>query len=56
MFISRMGQRASRFPFYIESWPITPLWIDVTMLPIDCRNDQTKIIDTPLTLTLETYE
>jgi len=36
MFISPMGQQACRLPFYIESRPITPLWIDVTMQPFDC--------------------
>jgi len=51
--ISPMGQRACRMPFYIESRPITSLWIDVTMQPFDCGKDQTKIVDTPLTLTLE---
>jgi len=39
--ISRMGQRAWRLPFYIYSWPITPLWIDETMQPFDCRNNPT---------------
>jgi len=53
MLTSPMGQRACRFPFYIESRPITSVWIDVTMQPFDCRKDQTKIVDTPLTLTLE---
>jgi hypothetical protein len=48
--ISRMGQRACHLQFYIQSRPITPLWIDVTMKPFDCRKDQTQIVDTPLTL------
>jgi len=48
--ISRMGQRACRLPFHIESRPITRLCIDVTMQLFDCRKDQTKIIDAPLTL------
>jgi len=51
--ISPMGQSACRLPLYIEIWPITPLWIDVTMHPFDCRKDQTEIVDTPSTLTLE---
>jgi hypothetical protein len=38
-FISRMGQRACRLPFYIYSQPITALWIDATMEPSDCRKD-----------------
>jgi len=48
--ISRTGQRAGRLPFHIESRPITRLWIDVTMQLFDCRKDQTKIVDAPLTL------
>jgi hypothetical protein len=48
--ISRMGQRACRLPFQIESRPITRFWIDVTMQLFDCRKDQTKIVDAPLTL------
>jgi hypothetical protein len=40
----------------IESRPITHLSIDVTMQPFDCRIDWTRNDDTPLTLTLETYE
>jgi hypothetical protein len=55
-FISTLGQQACRLPFYIESQPIPPLWIDVTMQPFDYRKDQTKIVDAPLTLTLETYQ
>jgi len=51
--ISPMGQRAYRLPFYIESPPITRVWIDVTIQPFDCRKDQTEIADAPLTLTLE---
>jgi hypothetical protein len=51
--ISLIGQWACRLHFYIEIWPITPLWIDVTMQPFDCRQDKTKIVDAPLTLTLE---
>jgi len=43
MLICRMGQRACRLPFYIQSQPITPFWIDVTMEPFDCRKDQTNI-------------
>ena len=50
MLISQMGQRACRLPFHIESRPITHLWIDVTMQLFDCRKDQTKIVDAPLTL------
>ena len=53
--ISRMGQRACRLPLYMKKRPITPLWNDVTMQPFNCRNDQTKIADAPLMLTLETY-
>jgi len=48
--ISRMGQRACRLPFHIESRPITRLWIYVMMQPFDCRNDQTTIVDALLTL------
>ena len=48
--ISQMGQRACRLPFQIESRPITRFWIDVTMQRLDCRKDQTKIVDAPLTL------
>jgi hypothetical protein len=48
--ISRMGHRACCLPFHIETRPITPLWIVVTMQPFDCRKDQTKIFDAPLTL------
>jgi hypothetical protein len=54
--LSRMGQRACRLPFHIESQPITRLEIYVTMQPFDCRKDQTKILDALLTLTLETYQ
>jgi hypothetical protein len=50
MLISRMGQRACRLPFHIESRPITRLWIYVTMQPFDCQEDQTKIVDALLTL------
>jgi hypothetical protein len=32
MLIPRMGQQAYRLPFYMETWSITPLWIDVMML------------------------
>jgi len=53
--ISSMGQRACHLPFYIYSRPITHLWIDVTMQPIDCRNDQTEIVRALLMLTLEIY-
>jgi hypothetical protein len=48
--ISRMGQRACRLPFHTESRLITRFWIDVTMQLFDCRKDQTKIVDAPLTL------
>jgi len=48
--ISRMGQRACRLLFHIESRPIPHLWIDVTMQLFDCRKDQTKIVNAPLTL------
>jgi len=51
--ISLMGQRACDPSFYIQSRPITSLWIDVTMQPVDCQKDQTKIIDALLTLTLQ---
>jgi len=34
--ISRMGQRACRLPFCIQSRPIIPLWFDVNMQPFDC--------------------
>jgi len=51
--ISPMGQLACHLPFYIESRSLTPLWIDVTMQPFDCRKDQTKIVDALLTLTLD---
>jgi len=40
--ISRMGQWACQFPFYLQSWPILPLWKDVTMQPFDCRKGKTK--------------
>jgi hypothetical protein len=53
--ISRMWQQAYCLPFHIKSRPITPIWIDVTMQNIDCRNNKTKIGDALLTLTLETY-
>jgi len=53
MLISPMGQGAGPFPFNIETRPITSLWIGVTMQPFDCSKNQTKIFDTPLTLTLE---
>jgi len=52
--ISRMRQQACRLPFHIKSRPITRLKIYVTMQPLDCRKDQTKTVDAPLTLTLET--
>jgi len=52
---SRMVQRAYRLPFYIPRWPITSLWIGVTVQPFDCQNDQTKIVDTLLMLTSERY-
>jgi hypothetical protein len=48
--ISRMGQRAYCLPLFIWPRPKTLLWIDVTMKPFDCRNDQRKIVDAPLTL------
>jgi len=51
--ISPMGQWACCLPFYAESRSLTPLWIDVTMQPIDCRKNQTKIVDAPLTHTLD---
>jgi hypothetical protein len=53
--IPRMVLRAYRLPFYIYRRPIAFFWIDVTMQPFDCQNDQTEIVDTPLMLTLETY-
>ena len=52
-FISLMGQLACRLPFHIESWSLTPLLIAVTMEPIDCQNNQTKIGDTTLLLSLD---
>jgi len=54
--ISLMGQRAWFLPLYIESRPITPLRIAVTIQHFDCRKDQTRIVDTPLTLTSVTYQ
>jgi len=54
--ISRMGQWACHLPFYIWSWPKTPFWIDVNMQHFDCRRDQTKIVNAPLTLTLDTCQ
>jgi len=56
MLMSRICQQACHWPFNILSRPITPLWIDVTMQPFDCANDETKILDAPLTLTIETYQ
>jgi hypothetical protein len=56
MLISRMVQLAYSLPFYIHSWPKTPAWIEVTMQPFDCRDDQTKIVDVLLTVLLETYQ
>jgi len=47
---SRMGQRACRLPFHIETRPITHLWIKLTTPLFDCRKDQAKIVDAPLTL------
>jgi hypothetical protein len=54
--ISGLAQRACHLPNYVLSWPITPVWIDVTMQPCDWRKDQSKIVDAPLTLPLETYQ
>jgi hypothetical protein len=51
--ISPIGQQAYLLPFYIESRPITSLWIHVTRQSFDCQKDQTKILDAPLTLTSE---
>jgi len=50
MLISRIGQQACCLSFHINSRPITPLWIDVPMEPFNCRKDQTKIVNAPLTL------
>ena len=52
---SSMGQQACRLPLYVLNLPTTPHWIEVSMQPVDCQNDQTKIVDPPLMLTLETY-
>jgi hypothetical protein len=54
--IPPMGQWACCLPVYFERRPITPLLIDVTIQPFQCWKDQTKIIDAPLTLTLEKYQ
>jgi hypothetical protein len=56
MLIAPMGKRACLLPFYIQSRPVTLLWIDVTMQPVDWRKDLSKIVETPLTFTLETYQ
>jgi hypothetical protein len=53
--ISRMGQQAYRLPFYIWIQPVTPIWIEVTIQPVDCCNDQPEVVDAPLTFTFETY-
>jgi len=54
--ISQMGQWECHLPFYVKNRPITPVSMDVTMQPVDCRRDQTKIVDTPLKLTSETHQ
>jgi len=54
--IAKMGQRTCRLPLYIDSRPITPLFIDVTKQPFDCRQDQTEIFDAPLMLIWKTYQ
>jgi len=53
MLISPMRQQTCPLPFYIESRPLTPFVIDVTMQPVDGQKDQTKIVDAPLKLTLD---
>jgi hypothetical protein len=54
MLTSRMGQRAYRLPLFVQRQPITLLCINMTMKTFDCRNNQTKLADAPLMLTLET--
>jgi len=54
--ISRLLQQACCLPFYIYRERIIPRWIDVTMQPIDWREDETKIVEAPFTLTIETYQ
>jgi hypothetical protein len=52
--ICSMGQRNFPFSFYVSSGPITAPWINVTMKHFDCPHYRTKIVYSPLTLTLET--
>ena len=41
-FISRIGQWAFHFPFYLWIWLIQSLWKNGTMQPFDCQGCKTK--------------
>lgn len=53
-FICTMGKQLCPLRCYIESRPITTLWIHVTMQRFDSGKDQTTILDALLMLYSET--